>query len=50
MAFPPRSVLASRWPGVSCNGSRGSIAMFAVGSKVVHPCYGAGTIVHIQEK
>jgi len=24
--------------------------MFAVGSKVVHPCYGAGTIVHIQEK
>jgi len=24
--------------------------MFAVGSKVVHPCHGAGTIVNIQEK
>ncbi|MCD6302499.1 MAG: hypothetical protein J7M15_03115 [Anaerolineae bacterium] len=24
--------------------------MFAVGSKVVHPCYGAGTVVHVQEK
>jgi len=24
--------------------------MFTVGSKVVHPCYGAGTIVRIQEK
>lgn len=25
-------------------------AMFGIGSKVVHPCYGAGTIVRIQEK
>lgn len=24
--------------------------MFTVGSRVVHPCYGAGTIVRIQEK
>lgn len=24
--------------------------MFAVGSKVVHPCYGAGTVVHVQKK
>lgn len=24
--------------------------MYAIGSKVVHPCYGAGTIVRIQEK
>lgn len=23
---------------------------YPVGSKVVHPCYGAGTVVHIQEK
>ena len=26
------------------------MAMYSVGSKVVHPCYGAGTIVRIQEK
>ncbi len=25
-------------------------ALFGIGSKVVHPCYGAGTIVRIQEK
>lgn len=25
-------------------------ATFTIGSKVVHPCYGAGTIVRIQEK
>ena len=25
-------------------------AVYAVGSRVVHPCYGAGTIVRIQEK
>ena len=24
--------------------------MFSIGSKVVHPCYGAGTIVRVQEK
>jgi CarD family transcriptional regulator len=24
--------------------------MYTVGAKVVHPCHGAGTIVHIQEK
>ena len=26
------------------------MSTFAVGNKVVHPCYGAGTIVRIQEK
>lgn len=35
---------------VGIMGETDHMAMYSVGSKVVHPCYGAGIIVRIQEK